>query len=106
MTEPAYDLVIRGGQLGDIAVGDGRIQAIGVIREAGREEINAAGLHIYPGYIDAHVHFNDPGRADWEGRPGGPSLPSFNWRVALLNVAAKLCTVSSHARLFNFAPCS
>ncbi|MCG3149965.1 MAG: Allantoinase [Verrucomicrobiae bacterium] len=63
----AYDLVIRGGQLGDIAVGDGKIEAIGVVREAGREEIDTAGLHIYPGYIDAHVHFNDPGRADWEG---------------------------------------
>ncbi|MEI6083641.1 MAG: allantoinase AllB [Verrucomicrobiota bacterium] len=63
----SYDLVIRGGQTGDIAVGDGTIQAIGVIREAGREEINATDLHVFPGYIDAHVHFNDPGRADWEG---------------------------------------
>ena len=25
------------------------------------------GLHIFPGVIDAHVHFNEPGRADWEG---------------------------------------
>ena len=32
-----------------------------------REEIDATGLHIFPGVIDAHVHFNEPGRADWEG---------------------------------------
>ena len=32
-----------------------------------RIELNAAGLHIFPGLIDSHVHFNDPGRAHWEG---------------------------------------
>ena len=25
------------------------------------------GLTIFPGVIDAHVHFNEPGRTDWEG---------------------------------------
>ena len=32
-----------------------------------REEIDARGLHVLPGVIDAHVHFNEPGRTDWEG---------------------------------------
>src|SRR5207247_1066104 len=32
-----------------------------------REIVDAAGLHIFPGVIDSHVHFNEPGRADWEG---------------------------------------
>src|SRR5262249_14608546 len=31
------------------------------------ERIDAQGLLVLPGLVDAHVHFNDPGRADWEG---------------------------------------
>ena len=33
----------------------------------GREELDARGLHLFPGVIDAHVHFNEPGRTEWEG---------------------------------------
>lgn len=29
--------------------------------------IDAGGYLVVPGFIDAHVHFNDPGRTDWEG---------------------------------------
>ncbi|WP_209123767.1 allantoinase AllB [Alkalihalobacillus sp. BA299] len=29
--------------------------------------INATGCYVLPGFIDAHVHFNDPGRETWEG---------------------------------------
>src|SRR4051812_22972694 len=32
-----------------------------------REEIDARGLVVLPGVVDAHVHVNEPGRADWEG---------------------------------------
>ena len=24
-------------------------------------------MHVLPGVVDVHVHFNEPGRADWEG---------------------------------------
>src|SRR5262245_66582020 len=52
----------------DIGVADGRIAAIGpTINSSVAEEFNADGLHIFPGLIDSHVHFNDPGRAHWEG---------------------------------------
>lgn len=27
---------------------------------------------ISPGVIDVHVHMNEPGREDWEGRCAGP----------------------------------
>src|SRR5688500_5617139 len=33
----------------------------------GRETIDASGLHLFPGVIDPHVHFNEPGRTEWEG---------------------------------------
>jgi allantoinase len=31
------------------------------------EVIDAGGLLVLPGMVDAHVHFDDPGRAEWEG---------------------------------------
>jgi allantoinase len=31
------------------------------------EVLDARGLHVLPGIVDAHVHFNEPGRTDWEG---------------------------------------
>jgi allantoinase len=75
-----YDLLIRRGQLvssegvrqGDIAVQDGRIADIApeISGNAG-EEIDAAGLHVFPGLIDMHVHFNEPGREAWEGVASG-----------------------------------
>jgi allantoinase len=71
-----YDLIIRNGTVvtaasvmeADLAVADGRIAAIGPELEGtASAEIDACDLHIFPGLIDAHVHFNEPGRADWEG---------------------------------------
>src|SRR5215207_8055381 len=52
----------------DVAIEDGRIAAIAPEpSEPAREEIDARGLHVLPGAIDAHVHFNEPGRTGWEG---------------------------------------
>src|ERR1051326_3023960 len=93
---PDFDLIIRGGQvvfprpkialLGDgswqqiipdytsgveqkdIAISDGKIAAVEPnLRGSAGEIIDASGLHILPGLIDSHVHFNEPGRAHWEG---------------------------------------
>jgi len=68
------DLVIRGGTVvtskslgvADVAVTAGRITEVGPDLQAGAEEIDASGLHVFPGGIDSHVHFNEPGRTDWE----------------------------------------
>jgi allantoinase len=52
----------------DLAIADGRIVAIEPeLTGTSKEEISAEGLHVFPGVIDAHVHFNEPGRAEWEG---------------------------------------
>jgi allantoinase len=64
------DVVIRGAEI-DIAIEGEYIAAIGSELPAGRSEIDATGLTILPGLIDAHVHFNEPGRADWEGAKTG-----------------------------------
>ncbi len=34
---------------------------------AATQTIDGKGLTAFPGLIDSHVHFNEPGRTDWEG---------------------------------------
>ena len=64
---PEFDLLIRKSE-GDIGIAQGRIVELGPdIRGETTEEIDATGLTVFPGAIDAHVHFNEPGRTDWEG---------------------------------------
>jgi len=73
------DLVIRGGDVilptgraaADLAITDGLITAIGSEVRDGAQVIDARGLAVLPGLVDAHVHFNEPGRADWEGWEAG-----------------------------------
>ena len=73
------DLILRGGTLvtpdalvaADLAIEDGRIAAIAPDLPGAATEIDARGLHIFPGVIDVHLHFNEPGRAEWEGAATG-----------------------------------
>src|SRR3984893_4926599 len=64
----SYDVVIRGGtvidgtgapsRLADVTVLDGRISEVGRVTGRGREEIDAAGLVVAPGFIDPHTHYD------------------------------------------------
>lgn len=74
----SYDLLIKNGLVileneaieTDIAVKDGKIAAIGNDLSAASETIDATGLIVSPGMVDAHVHITDPGggyRDQWEG---------------------------------------
>ena len=76
------DLIIRNGsvvtpesvRVADIGVLERHIVSVApTIVDAAIEEIDATGLHIFPGILDAHVHFNEPGRTDWEGLATGSS---------------------------------
>src|SRR5262249_36854361 len=73
--EPALDVqaVERGVQPTDIAILDGRVAALAPELEGASapQEIDARDLHIFPGVLDAHVHFNEPGRTEWEGFASG-----------------------------------
>lgn len=71
------DLVIKNGLVilntgavkTDVGVIDGIISAVGPNLQ-GKEVVDATGLVVSPGMVDAHVHISDPGggfRDDWEG---------------------------------------
>src|SRR5688500_19096597 len=63
-----YDLVIRNGTVvdgtglpkyrADVAVSGDRIAAIGRIAEKGKEEIDATGQVVTPGFIDGQTHMD------------------------------------------------
>ncbi len=63
-----YDLVIRSGTVvdgsglatfrADVGIVGDRIVAVGPLRDAGREEIDATGMMVTPGFIDGHTHFD------------------------------------------------
>jgi allantoinase len=73
------DLVIRNGSIVtargveqcDLAIEDERIIEIGDELPGAVNEMDATGLTIFPGMIDDHVHFNEPGRTEWEGAETG-----------------------------------
>jgi len=75
MTQHA-DLVVRNGVIvdgsggapleADVAIADGRILAVGKIAAKGREEIDAKGLVVTPGFVDIHTHYD--GQVTWENR--------------------------------------
>src|SRR5690348_6228146 len=71
------ELVVRGGEIvnagsaerADLGIAGGVIEAIGH-GLSGREEIDATGLLVLPGAIDAHVHLSSP---------PGPRRPGPRW---------------------------
>lgn len=73
------DVVVRGGTIvtpeglmcADLAIEDRQIAAIAPDLSGAPVEIDAHGLHVFPGVIDVHLHFNEPGRTEWEGATTG-----------------------------------
>ena len=95
-----HDIVIRGGTIvdgtgtaafvGDVAIDDGRITSVGGTAGAGREEIDAAGLVVSPGFIDIHTHLD--AQIGWD-----PLLTPVSWH-GVTTVLMGNCGVT-------FAPC-
>jgi len=73
-SQEMHDLVIRGGTIvdgtgdapfeGDLAIEGGRVAAIGKVASRGREEIDARGKLVTPGFVDIHTHYD--GQATWD----------------------------------------
>jgi N-acyl-D-aspartate/D-glutamate deacylase len=71
-----FDLCVRNGTIvdglggepyvGDVAVADGVIAAVGSVDGDATREIDATGLLVTPGFIDLHTHYD--GQAIWSDR--------------------------------------
>jgi allantoinase len=67
------ELIVRGGlvddEARDVVVSGGTIVDVTGPGAGGpaRHIIDATGLAVLPGAVDAHVHFDAPGREEWEG---------------------------------------
>jgi N-acyl-D-aspartate/D-glutamate deacylase len=69
-----HDLVIRGGSVvdgtgapartADVAVTDGVITQVGRVDGLTRQELDADGLVVTPGFVDVHTHYD--GQATWD----------------------------------------
>ena len=61
-----FDLIVRGGsvidgtgspaQTADVAVADGRIVEVGEVDGSARQEVQADGALVTPGFVDIHTH--------------------------------------------------
>jgi allantoinase len=101
------DLVIRGGSVvtaegvirADIAVEGEYIAALGPDLPGSLREFDARGLTVLPGLIDVHVHFNEPGRADWEGAHTGSSALAAGGGTMFIDMPlnSSPCTVTAAA---------
>jgi N-acyl-D-amino-acid deacylase len=69
-----HDMVIRGGLVvdgtgttpfaADVAIDGGLITRVGNVENKGREEIDATGKIVTPGFVDIHTHYD--GQATWD----------------------------------------
>ncbi len=95
-----FDLVIRNGRIvdgtrmpafnGDIAVKDGKIVEMGSVRGRGREEFDATGLIVAPGFIDVHTHYD--AQLNWD-----PYASQSCWH-GITSIVVAACG-------FGFSPC-
>ena len=77
-----HDLVIRNGRVvdgtgaaarsADIAIDGERIVEVGEVTGEGREEIDAQGLLVTPGFVDIHTHYD--GQVVWD-----PAITPSSW---------------------------
>lgn len=85
----------------DVAIADGKIQAIAPELPGGKDEIDATGLHLFPAVIDIHLHFNEPGRTEWEGAETGSKALAAGGGCAFFDMPLNSTPCTVNAREFD-----
>ncbi len=101
MLAPPFDLVVRNGtvitpghrEIADVGVRDGRIARIGGVM-AGQDELDADGLLVLPGGIDAHVHLVYAALAAELGQQEPVWVDDF-WTGSLAAISGGITTVGN-----------
>jgi allantoinase len=102
-------MIIRGGTIvtargverTDIAISGGQITAVGQSLDADGEEIDATGLHVFPGGIDSHVHFNEPGRTEWEDIAHGSAALAAGGYTSFIDMPLNNLPVTTDVAAFD-----
>ncbi len=90
-----FDLLVRGGTLmtpggrlvADLGARAGRIAAIGDLGAAtAAQVIDATGLHVLPGVIDAQCHFREPGQPHKEDLASGTTAAVLGGVTSVLEM--------------------
>lgn len=109
MSEASPDLVIRGGSIvtsdgiiqADLAIEGEYIAALAHDIRDGKREIDASGLTILPGLIDIHLHFNEPGRTEWEGAATGSRALAAGGGTLFFDMPLNSSPCTTNARHFD-----
>ncbi len=107
-----YDCIIKNGQivtgeltfLGSIGVKDGKIAGIALQEqdlEGAEEIIDASGKYVMAGVLDAHVHFNDPGRSHWEDWRCGTMAAAFGGTTCVADMPINSIPALIDEKAFN-----
>ncbi len=105
-----FDLIIRNGTLVlndsvkkcDVGVCDGKIVEISEeIGQNAKEIIDATGKMVFPATTDGHVHFNDPGRTEWETIKTGSSALAAGGGVAFFDMPLNCSPCTLDRKNFN-----
>jgi allantoinase len=93
-------VTVRGVERADIAIEGGRIAEVGSNLREDREEVDASGLHVFPGGIDSHVHFNEPGRTEWETIAHGSAALAAGGYTAFIDMPLNNLPVTTDGLAF------
>jgi len=91
----------RGGERADLAIVDGLIAEVGPDLNLDGPELVASGLHVFPGGIDSHVHFNEPGRTEWEDIAHGTDALAAGGYTAFVDMPLNNLPVTTTADAFD-----
>jgi allantoinase len=102
-------MIIRGGMVvtargvekADIAIAGEQITAIGRNLADDGEEIDATGQHVFPGGIDSHVHFNEPGRTEWEDIAHGSAALAAGGYTSFIDMPLNNLPVTTDVAAFD-----
>jgi N-acyl-D-amino-acid deacylase len=116
-TQQTFDVIIRGGRIvdgtgapirsADVAIGAGRIAAIGALADAKAKTIvDADGQVVAPGFVDVHTHADELAQhplAEHFARMGVTTVVAGNCGGSADDVAAAFGTIERTGVSINFA---
>lgn len=94
-------VTVRGVEIADIAISEGRIVEVGRDLQEQAEEVDASGFHVFPGGIDSHVHFNEPGRTEWEDIAHGTAALLAGGYTAFIDMPLNNLPVTTSVEAFD-----